>query len=176
VTGRRGSGLIVPFAAARDLVAPWLDLIPQASRQLPPHVSALQPFVPADALDAALERELEKLLAGYPAFEVALTRVGTFADVVFLAPVPAGPFAELTQLLWREWPECPPFGGAYDEVAPHLPVALDPTPTQRREIEAALTPRLPLAMRADAVLLVEEDAAGVLRERRRFALGAASAP
>ena len=77
----------------------------------------------------------------------------------------------LTRALWDEWPECPPFGGAYDEVVPHLTVALDPAPGQRREIETVVAPLLPLAARAAEVLLVEEDEGGTLVARRRFALG-----
>lgn len=167
----RSSGLIVPVEAARELVAPWLDLVPAISRELPSHVTALWPFLPADGLDAALENRLSALLSGLPAFDFALTRVGGFADVVFLAPEPAGPFVALTRALWDEWPECPPYGGAYDEVIPHLTVALDPSPEKRREIETVVAPQLPLAARAGSVLLVEEDEGGALVVRRRFALG-----
>ena len=89
-----------------------------------------------------------------------------------LVPEPAEPFARLTRLLWDEWPECPPFGGAFDDIAPHVVLAIDPSAADRAAIEAALAPRLPLAARASEVLLVEETASGPLRVRRRFALGA----
>jgi hypothetical protein len=171
----RSSGLIVPVEAARELVAPWLDLVPASSRELPPHVTALWPFLPADGLDAALEGRLGAFLSGLPAFDFALTRVGGFADVVFLAPEPAERFVALTRALWDEWPECPPFGGAYDEVVPYLTVALDPAPGQRREIETVVAPLLPLAARAAEVLLVEEDEGGTLVVRRRFTLGGPAA-
>ena len=171
----RSSGLIVPVEAARELVAPWLDLVPASSRELPPHVTALWPFLAADSLDAALESRLGAVLSGLPAFDFALTRVGGFADVTFLAPEPAERFVALTRALWDEWPECPPFGGAYDEVVPHLTVALDPAPGQRREIETVVAPLLPLAARAAEVLLVEEDEGGTLVVRRRFALGGPAA-
>lgn len=167
----RSSGLIVPVEAACELVTPWLDRLPAGIRDLPPHVTALWPFLPADGLDAALEARLSALLSGLPAFDFALTRVGGFADVVFLAPEPAERFVELTRALWDEWPECPPFGGAYDEVVPHLTVALDPPPGRRREIETVVAPLLPLAARAAEVLLVEQDEGGTLVVRRRFALG-----
>ena len=88
-----------------------------------------------------------------------------------LVPEPAEPFAQLTRLLWDEWPECPPFGGAFDDIAPHVTLAIDPSAADRAAIEAALAPRLPLAARAAEVLLVEETESGALRVRRRFALG-----
>jgi 2'-5' RNA ligase len=171
VSRRRSSGLIVPIEAARELVAPWLDLVPASSRDLPPHVTVLWPFLPAEALDAAVERELAKLLEGVDAFDLTLTRVSGFTDVAYVEPEPAETLVALTRLLWSEWPECPPFGGAYDEIVPHLTVAVDPTPAQRAAIRTDLAGRLPVAARADAVLLVVEDADGGVRERRRFALG-----
>ena len=88
-----------------------------------------------------------------------------------LVPEPAEPFGELTRLLWDEWPECPPFGGAFDDIAPHVVVAIDPSAADRAAIETALTSLLPLEARAAEVLLVEETGSGALRERRRFALG-----
>ncbi|MEO6088378.1 MAG: 2'-5' RNA ligase family protein, partial [Umezawaea sp.] len=32
------------------------------------------------------------------------------------------PFRALTELVWRRFPECPPYGGAYPDVVPHLTV------------------------------------------------------
>jgi len=166
------TGLIVPVEAAAELVAPWAARLPAAGRGLPPHVTALWPFLPVDALDDAVERRLEELLAGVPAFSFALTRVAELADAAVLLPEPAAPLRALTRLLWDEWPECPPFGGAYEDVAPHVVVAVDPPASERAVIEETLGPRLPLPCRAAAVLLVEETASGPLRRRRRFDLGA----
>jgi hypothetical protein len=124
-----------------------------------------------EAVDARVELRLQGLIAGVPAFSFALTRVAELADAVVLLPEPAAPFAALTRALWDEWPECPPFGGAYDDVAPHVVVAIDPPAADRAAIKATLTPRLPQPCCAAQVLLVEETPAGPLRERRRFALG-----
>jgi hypothetical protein len=166
------TGLIVPVDAAQELAEPWLHLLPAAGRSLPAHVTALWPFLPVEALDAAVERRLEELLSGAQPFAFALTRVATLADAAVLVPEPAEPFARLTRLLWDEWPEYPPFGGAFDDIAPHVTLAIDPSAADRAGIKAALAPRLPLAARASEVLLVEEAASGPLRVRRRFALGA----
>jgi hypothetical protein len=157
--------------AAHDLVTPWLRLLPAAGRSLPPHVTALWPFLPLAALDAAAERRLEELLSGVEPFAFSLTRVATLADATVLVPEPAEPFAALTRMLWDEWPECPPFGGAFDDIAPHVVVAIDPSAADRAAIEASLTPLLPLRVHAAEVLLVEETPSGALRARRRFPLG-----
>jgi hypothetical protein len=175
VSRPQSTGLVVPVDAAQELVAPWLHVLPAAGRSLPPHVTALWPFLPVTALDAAAERRLEELLSGVAPFSFSLTRVATLADASVLVPEPAGPFAALTRLLWDEWPECPPFGGAFDDIAPHLVVAIDPSAADRAAIEAALTPLLPHETRAAEVLLVEETGGGALRERRRFTLGGPAA-
>jgi hypothetical protein len=166
------TGLVVPVEAARGLITPWLDRLPAAGRALPPHVTALWPFLPVDAVDEAVERRLQDLLAGAGAFPFALARVAELADAVVLVAEPAEPFTALTRLLWDEWPECPPFGGAYDDVAPHVVVAIDPPAADRAVIAATLAPVLPLAAHAAEVLLVEEVESGALRARRRFPLGA----
>jgi hypothetical protein len=166
------TGLVVPVAAARELVEPWLHLLPAAGRALPPHVTALWPFLPVEALDDAVERRLEGLLAGAAAFPFTLTRVADLADAVVLVPEPVEPFGALTRLLWDEWPECPPFGGAFVDIPPHLVVAIDPSTADRAAVDVALSPHLPLAAHADEVLLVEETGGGPLRVRRSFALGA----
>jgi hypothetical protein len=164
------TGLIVPVEAARGLIAPWSALIPAGARVLPPHVTALWPFLPVEAFDIGAERRLGELIAGAPAFSFALARVAELADAAVLLPDPAAPFRALTRLLWDEWPECPPYAGAFDDIAPHVTVAIDPPAAERAAIEGALGPQLPLLCRATEVLLVEETPAGPLRERRRFAL------
>ncbi len=165
------SGLIVPVEAAAGLLAPWLERLPAAGRGLPPHVTALWPFLPVEALDDGVERRLEELLAGEAPFSFTLTRVAELADAAVLLPDPTAPFEALTRLLWDQWPEFPPFGGAYEDIAPHVVVAIDPSTAERAAIEAALAQRLPLAARAAEVLLIEETASGTLRERLRFSLG-----
>ena len=138
-------------------------------------MTALWPFLPVDALDDAVERRLEDCWPASAAFPFTLERVADLADAVVLVPEPAEPFGALTRLLWDEWPECPPFGGAFDDIAPHLVVAVDPPPADRAAIDAALAPHLPLAARATEVLLVEETGSGPLRVRRSFALGGLTA-
>lgn len=165
------TGLVVPVAEAAEALAPWSGRLPAAVRALPPHVTALWPFLQVDAVDGRVERRLEDLLAGAPAFSFALTRVAELADAAVLLPEPAAPFRALTRLIWDEWPECPPYGGAFEDVAPHVVVVIDPTAAEREAVEQALAPSLPLPCRATELLLVEETPAGPLRERRRFALG-----
>lgn len=43
--------------------------------------------------------------------------------VVYLAPKPAALFIAFTQAVVERWPEHQPYGGAYEEIIPHLTVA-----------------------------------------------------
>jgi len=172
VSRRRTTGLVVPLEAVRPLVERWLHLIPALSQDVPPHVTVLWPFLEPDAVDHAVERRLEALFAGAPAFDVSLGAVGSFPDAAFLSPEPSAPFVRLTELVWHEYPECPPFAGAYDDIVPHLTVALDPTEADREVIARELAPLLPVRTQAREVLLFDEGDDGVYRPRRTFALGA----
>jgi len=84
-----------------------------------------------------------------------------------LAPEPVTPFSDLISLLWREWPQCPPYGGAFAEVVPHVTVAM-PGGDSPREAVAALGARLPIRTRAERAELWQRDDAGVWRTAEAF--------
>jgi 2'-5' RNA ligase superfamily len=77
-------------------------------------------------------------------------------DVLWLDPNPAEPFRRLTEAVGVEFPECPPYGGAFDEVVPHLTVA------ERRFVDLArlkgverdVLAGLPLVAPIERVLLI----------------------
>jgi 2'-5' RNA ligase superfamily protein len=131
-----------------------------AARGVPAHVTILFPFAEAPAVD---EARLATLFARYPPFDFVLDRVERFDDgVTWLRPVPAVRFADLTAAVSQEWPEHPPYEGAYDEVIPHLTVSETP-------IDVPI--ELPIAARAVEVTLIEErEEDGRWTTRRRFAL------
>ena len=91
------------------------------------------------------------LLVPVPEAEPAVGRLrGTFArtrwfgeDVLWLAPEPDQPFRALTTALHSAFPQCPPFGGIYPDVVPHLTIG-DRPPGGPATLEAAeaLRPRL----------------------------------
>jgi hypothetical protein len=79
-------------------------------------------------------------------------RRGLAGDVAFLAPEPAAPFIELTQLLVDEF-GIPPYEGAHAQITPHLSVALG-NPEGGRQAAALIGPRLPISALADRVHLM----------------------
>ena len=163
------SAVLVPVPEAAPLVGPHrLRLDPNAAAGVPEHITLISPFVPPDRLDAGVRGRLAALFARARPFPFQLTSVGWFGDeVMWLAPEPADPFLELTELLVAEF-GIPPYEGAYADIRPHLSVALG-NPEGGREVADSISARLPICAVADRVqLMVGAEATGwsVLEEYR----------
>ena len=143
----RRTALIIPVPEAEPAVgAIRLARDPSAALGVPAHITILFPFLPPDKVEEAALREL---FGHFPAFEFTLDRVERFENgLVWLHPEPFRRFADLTAAVWQRWPEAPPYGGAFDEVIPHLTVSETPL-----DLDVAL----PIAARAHEVVLIEED-------------------
>jgi hypothetical protein len=85
-------------------------------------VTVLFPFAPPSELNGQIEARLAALFAAFAPFPYRLERIDRFPGVLYLAPDPPEPFVALTDAVHREWPQHPPYGGAFDEVVPHLTV------------------------------------------------------
>jgi 2'-5' RNA ligase len=58
-----------------------------------------------------------------PRFTLTLARTAWFGDtVLWLAPEPDRPLRALTTALSARFPQCPPYGGEFTDVVPHLTV------------------------------------------------------
>jgi 2'-5' RNA ligase len=164
------SALIVAVPEAEPIVGKWRLRYDNARLGIPAHVTLLFPFVPAEELDETLFGELRALFATQPAFTFTLTRVVDFPDqTLWLAPEPTAPFRTLTDLIFARYPAYPPYEGIHDEVIPHLTVTSGDA-SLRDELDAALTPHLPIEAAVHDVVLLEEDASGYWRTRERFPL------
>jgi 2'-5' RNA ligase len=151
------TALVVEVPEAEPLVSDWRAKHDwSAQRGVPAHITILYPFVPTERLDDDLFDALRQLFAARVAFPFRLTRIGRFPDVAWLAPEPAEHFKGLIELVAASYPEHPPYEEIHDEVVPHLMVAEGGTELQD-EVEAALSPHLPMQARADAVSLLAED-------------------
>lgn len=168
------SALIVAVPRAAPLVEEWLERTAgqKPSRGVPPHVTVLFPFVPAEQIDEALIAELTALFARHEPFGFTLPRLARFPTTLYLDPEPATPFRDLTYAVADRWPEHPPYEGAHTDVVPHLTVASGETDLLD-VAEADVAPKLPLTARATEVtLLVEVERFGQLWEpRHSFVLG-----
>jgi 2'-5' RNA ligase len=171
------SALIVPVPELESVVRPRLagrspqSLFPGRD-DVHAHVTLLAPF--AAEVDEGMWAELGSLFGDVTAFEFRLTRVAEFpGGVTYLTPEPASPFRALTQEICRRFPEFPPYGGAFDEVVPHLTVPMhdgEDAAAVRRELE----PQLPITAHAREAALIWYEP-GAFRVLERFPFGSAAA-
>lgn len=152
------TAVVAPVPAADPLVAGFRDrLDTAASWGVPAHVTVLFPFVDPASVDESMLSTLEDAVAGVSAFDCRFPRSRWFGDdLLWLDPEPAEPFRELTLALWAAFPDNPPYGGAHDDVVPHLTVAerrLADAPALHAA-EQAVQSGLPVVARIDRLLLI----------------------
>ena len=165
------TALIVAVPEAEPLVGDWRAKHDwSAQHGVPAHITLLFPFVPAEEVDEQLLRDLRDLFASQPAFTYRLPRVARFPEVAWLAPEPTEPFKGLIELIVSRYPDYPPYEGIHDDVIPHLTVA-EGGPALQDEVDAALTPSLPLEAETREVTLIIEDESGQWTVSRRFPFG-----
>jgi 2'-5' RNA ligase len=164
-------GIIVPVDVPVPVRRLRDRMDPSAVQGVPAHVTLIYPFMHPAEIDAATRRRLEQIVAGEPSFSFALTRVGRWPDVVYLAPEPDEPFRRLIAALADGFPDYPPYGGAYDEIVPHVTVAADPRPDWLDAAERALPAMLPIRDVAREALLVGHLGGGPWQTHLHLPLG-----
>jgi len=171
------SALVVLVPAAEPLVAKLrLEHDHVAALGVPAHVTVLHPF--RTSLDAAAEAALAEVCASTPAFDVTLADVCRFEPgiVVYLAPSPAEPFADLTRRCVAAFPDCPPYGGAHPDPTPHLTVADAASAATAAALEPVLVAGLPITMRVERLTRLVEDDAGRWAVERSWPLSGRDRP
>lgn len=152
------SVVVIPVREAEDVVRPRAEqvhpeLLP-VDQSAAAHITLLAPFYPPARIDDAVVHRLTRVFADIVPFRFDLDNVCEFpSGAVYLAPEPAGAFRFLTQDLHREFPDFPPYGGAFDDIVPHLTVPL-PTSEDAEEFRTSLATRLPLTAHATEATLV----------------------
>jgi hypothetical protein len=86
-------------------------------------------------------------------------RTARFPGVLYLDPEPADGLRQLTLAIAGRWPKAPPYGGAFDEVIPHLTVAHSVADGLIDEIDAAVLQGLPISTRLVGACLYVFDGA-----------------
>lgn len=164
-----GTTLVVPVPDVEAIYERWSgDGARLGVPGLEPHVTILYPFLPASAIDARVEREIQAVASASDPFDYTIAELGRFPQVLYLAPSPSEPFVDLTEALHRRWPAHPPYGGVFAEVIPHITLALGDEPPH---LARAVEPALPIKAAARELVLLEASESGQWLERRRFALG-----
>ena len=131
---------------------PALDTIAHRLAAAPvcPHVTLLGPFMDRGVVDDDVVGAIREVLEPVRAFDFELSAVSHFlGGPTYLAPGPVEPFIQLTEILAAAFPQWPPYGGAFDEVIPHLSIG---EALPESEV-AVLRELLPINATADEVTL-----------------------
>lgn len=154
------SALIVAIPEAEPIVRDLRERHDVAGEGVPAHVTVIYPFLPAEEIDASARERLRSHFAAVDAFDYRFAEAARLGEeTVILAPEPAERFAALTERTAAAWPACPPYGGVFDVVIPHLTVGDRLTSSEGDELLDVLHARLgraePITGRArDVSLLV----------------------
>ena len=141
-----------------------------ASVGVPPHVTIVFPFLPAERLGPDVRRSLADVAARQRPFTVRFARVERFPTVVYLAPQPSAPFTHLIETVVERFPDFPPYGGAFEVVIPHLTI----TESERApfdDIAAQAATALPFTHRVTRIEMLVEGGEGRWHGHWRIPLG-----
>ena len=158
------SALLVAVPEAKPAVGEHRARLDSSARDgVPAHLTVLYPFLQPASIDGAVLASLRRLFAGFPAFDVTLDRVSWFGeDVVWLAPRDDRPFRALTGAAFAAYPDCPPYGGGYADVIPHLTIGDRDDRPARCAAAEAVRGHLPIQARVTEVTLMAGPAPGNL--------------
>ncbi|MCU1367933.1 MAG: hypothetical protein JWN39_3572 [Ilumatobacteraceae bacterium] len=151
---------MVLVAEAEHLVAELrLAHDPMAARGVPAHVTVLHPF--RAVVDDETAIAVEAIAAGIDSFTATFESVGRFpGGVVFLEPEPLDRFTAMTRAFVAEFPDCPPYGGAFADPHPHLTVGSRVDDATADGLDLALVPGLPFTTHVERLTLLVEDDEG----------------
>jgi 2'-5' RNA ligase len=171
------TAVVIAFPELAPVVDGWRERTSddRPSIGVPPHVTVLYPFTPAETVEDALTG-LRELFAATSAFDASFRELRRWPGMAYLAPEPAERFSQLTEAIVARWPDYPPYEGVHEEVIPHLTVAYGDD-SLLAEVEADVRPKLPITTAVhEAVLLVEVVPDVRWETRVRFPLQASATP
>jgi 2'-5' RNA ligase len=154
------SAVVVRVPALDELIAGLRRRfsLPPKQNGIPPHVTAIVPFLAAGDLgeDGALPA-LRTLCAGCAPFDVTFARTARFPRVLYLEPEPAEPFIALARSLMTRWPQLAPYAGGHRRMVPHLTVTTSRPPRVFDQVAEALDSTLPIVTRVATAQLYNFD-------------------
>jgi 2'-5' RNA ligase len=156
------SALLIKVPTAEPAVAPYRSRLDwSAPLGVPAHITVLYPFLPPADIGAEVLASLSRLFASARRFSFVLYRTGWFGEqVLWLGPEEEGPFRALTQTAFAAFPSCPPYGGQFADVVPHLTVGDTGPLSELHAAAEAVRPHLPIAGEATEVTLMTGPSAG----------------
>jgi len=158
VPAARESAVLVPVPDAERVVGRHRARLDRAAVEgVPAHVTILYPFVSPPQITAATIEVLAAAVGSVSSFDCRFPRTAWFGDeVLWLTPVPDGPFRALTRAVMAAFPGYLPYGGAIADVVPHLTVGDSPAGgvAELRAAEADVLGALPVRARISRAWLM----------------------
>lgn len=139
-----------------------------AARGVPPHVTILFPFLPADALTSVVRAALADVATHGVRFRARFDRVHRFDGIVWLLPADQQPFLELTAAVVARWPDHPPYEGVHDELIAHLTLVESSDVGILDAAEAGASAVGPFEAVASEIRVITEDGTGWWQPRWRL--------
>lgn len=170
------SVLLIPVAELEPIVRPRLErratgYLHVDSTHISAHITLLGPFVNLEQVDQVLIRHLKRFFSGVLPLAFTLRTLRSFPDgTAYLTPEPEAPFRALTQALWQAYPDFSPYGGAFDDVVPHLSLDDQSNEPAMSALACQLVPLLPLEVRVNVAHLYWYES-GASRTLASFPLG-----
>jgi 2'-5' RNA ligase len=167
------TALVVLVPEAEALVKVYRDKYdPSAAEGMPAHITVLYPFKKLDHFGEDVVANLHRLFSQHPCFHFSLGEIHRFPTALYLAPRPETPFQLLTRAVAGQYPETPPYGGAFSAIVPHLTIAQATDAHRLDEIRDAFQRasggKLPIQGYVERVWLMVKD--GRWRPQLAFAL------
>jgi 2'-5' RNA ligase len=155
-----------------ELTALHAEYHPAAvARGIPLHITLLSPFVPRRALNDSVIATLRTFFAERAPLSFELARIDAFPDALYAAPEPAAELIDLINELALEFPETPPYGGAFAQPIPHATLAEGSEGEHTAEkLRGAAASLLPVPCEVTYASLLEEHEPERWTERERFSL------
>ena len=153
------SAVVVAVPEAADAVDRWREQTcsDKPSIGVPPHVTLVFPFAPAERIDESLIASLGEVVSRVEKFELELRETARFPELLYLVPEPPAPFMQLTGAIVGHFPEYQPYEGAFtlNDLVPHLTVAYGDA-AFLDAVETDVSPKLPIVARVQEAVLLEE--------------------
>lgn len=120
--------------------------------RVPAHITLMFPFVPYEALDAAVPT-VQAVCARIQPFDITLAGCGQFPGVIFMQPADPQPIKAVFRQLLDAFPLYLPYEGAYgNDLHPHVTVA-EFTSAEAQRV-AVMPEYAPITFRAERVHLI----------------------
>jgi 2'-5' RNA ligase superfamily len=134
------SAVLVPVPEAEPAVGRHRARLDRAAAQgVPAHVTILYPFVAPPEITAVTIEVLAAAVGSVSSFDCRFPGTAWFGEeVLWLTPVPDGPFRALIRAVMAAFPGYLPYGGLISDVIPHLTVG-DRPPGGIADLRAAET-------------------------------------